>query len=228
MTAADNPFERVMVKRVTGTFDVSTEARDAAIVEVNLPKTRLRAGETVKAFVTYKPFRGEEEILPTDFTLPTDLPEGNYQLVVSDFRRYVMDEMQSRPFRFTAERTGELFDALRDVAGIRRDALYLRLVRQPDGVAVGRTAMSQLPSSRRTVIMGAGRTNTTRFVSSTVKIVPTGYVMNGAGEFTITIDPKAKVGLGKPGPAKADAGKEPAAPKGGPAATPAKAIDATK
>ena len=30
-----------------------------------------KAGETVKAFVTYKPFRGEEQILSTDFTLPS-------------------------------------------------------------------------------------------------------------------------------------------------------------
>jgi hypothetical protein len=229
MTAADNPFERVMVKKVSGTFKVSNEARDAQIVEVNLPKTRLQAGETVKVFVTYKPFRSEEQILSTDFTFPPDLPEGNYQLVVGDFRRYTQDEVQSRPFRFTAERADELFAALRDIAGIRRDALYLRLVRQPDGVAVGRTAMPQLPSSRRTVIMGAGRTNTTRFVSSAVKTVPTGYVMNGAGEFTITVDPKAKVGLGKPAPVKVDAGSAKDAPqKSEPAATPVKPNDAAK
>jgi hypothetical protein len=234
MTASDNPFERVMVKKVSGTFKVSGEARDAQIVEVNLPKTRVRAGETVKVFVTYKPFHGEEQILSTDFTFPPDLAEGNYQLVVGDFRRYTQDEVQSRPFRFTAERTDEMFDALRDIAGIRRDALYLRLVRQPDGVAVGRTAMPQLPSSRRTVIMGAGRTNTTRFVSSAVKSVPTGYVMNGAGEFTITVDPKAKVGLGKPAPVKVDAGAaketpaKDAPPKSEPAATPAKPVEGAK
>jgi hypothetical protein len=227
MTAADNPFERVMIKKVTGSFKVSNEPRDASIVEVNIPKTKFRAGETMKLFVTYKPFRGEEQILPTDLTLPADLAEGNYQLVVSDYRRYLQDEMQSRPFRFTAERTDEMFDALRDITSIRRDALYVRLVRQPDGVAVGRTAMPQLPSSRRTVIMGAGRTNTTRFVSSTVKTVQTGYVMSGAGEFTITVDPKAKVGVGKPGPVKVEAGND-APGKSEPAATPAKTIEAPK
>jgi hypothetical protein len=95
-------------------------------------------------------------------------------------------------------------------------------------VAVGRTAMGQLPSSRRTVIMGAGRTNTTRFVSSEVRTVPTGYVMTGGGEFTITIDPKAKVGLGKPGPIKVDAGKEAPKPEPVPAASPAKGIEGSK
>jgi len=64
-----------------------------------------------------------------------------------------------------------------------------------------------------------------------VKIVPTGYVMNGAGEFTITVDPKAKVGLGKPAPLKVDAGAAAAkdAPqKSEPAATPVRPNDSAK
>ncbi len=222
MTAADNPFERVLVKRVTGTFHVSGEAKDAQVVEVNMPKSRFRPGETIRGFVTYKPFRGEESILPIELQLPADLREGDYKLVVSDYRRYMQDEQQSRPFRFTAEKVEELFDVLRDVTAVRRDALYLRLVRQPDGVAIGRTAMPQLPSSRRTVLMGAGRSNTTRFVSSTVKAMPVQFVMTGASEFTITVDPKAKVGVGKPGPVRLDADEaaapaEPVVPKAAPA-----------
>lgn len=212
MTAADNPFERVMVSKLSGTIHVAGEARDAQIVQVNMPKTRYRPGEKIDAFVTIKPFRGEEVILPVEMALPADLVEGSYQLILSDYRRYLQDEQQSRPFRFTAERVEEVFDVLRDVTSIRRDALYLRLVRQPDGVAVGRTALPQLPSSRRTVLLGAGRSNTTRYVSSTVQTIPMQYVMNGANEFTITVDPKAKVGVGQPGPVNLDAQPEGALP----------------
>ena len=90
----------------------------------------------------------------------------------SDWTRYATDEQASKPFRFAAEKVSDVFDVLKDVASIRHNALYVRLVRQADGVAIGRTAMPHLPSSRRQIMVGAGRSNTTKFVSSIVKAVP--------------------------------------------------------
>jgi hypothetical protein len=199
--AAENPFERVQVKKITGNVRISAEAREAQILTVNLPRSRYRPGETVKAFVTYKPFREAEGILPVELELPRDLPQGTYQLIISDAQRYFQDEQQSRPFRFTAENVKDVFGVLKDVASIRMNAVYLRLLRQPDGVAVGRTALPQLPSSRRQILLGAGRSNTTPFVSSTTKSVPTNMVMDGSAEFAITIDPTARVEVAGPKPA---------------------------
>src|SRR3712207_7616996 len=53
----------------------------------------------------------------------------------------------SKPFRFAAETSKEVFDVLRELTAIRHDAMYMRLVRQPDGVAIGRAAMPSLPRS---------------------------------------------------------------------------------
>jgi hypothetical protein len=198
LTASDNPFDRVLVKSVSGTVRVSSEPRLAAITEVNLPRSKYRPGETLKAFVEYKRFRGEEGILPVEMELPKDLAEGNYQLVISDWTRYMQDEQTSKPFRFTAETTDEMFDALRDYTSVRQNAVYLRVVRQPDGVAIGRTALSKLPGSRRQMLLGAGRSNTTKFVSSATRTVPTETVMQGAAEFVINIDDDATLDEGKP------------------------------
>jgi hypothetical protein len=78
------------------------------------------------------------------------------------------------------------------------------LLRQADGVAVGRVALPELPSSRRQILLGAGRSNITPFVSSTVKSIPTDRVMSGSAEFAITIDPTAKVEVAGPRPPKAE------------------------
>jgi hypothetical protein len=193
MAAFENPFERVPVKRITGTARISPKVRQAQILEVNVPKSRYRPGEVVKAFVTYKPFRAESAILPVELTLPTDLAPGIYQLIISDAQRYFQDEQLARPFRFTASNIDDVFGVLKDMASIRENAVYLRLLRQPDGVAVGRTALPQLPSSRRQILLGAGRSNITPFVSSNTKVVPTDTVMTGSAEFAITIDQRAKV-----------------------------------
>jgi hypothetical protein len=55
-------------------------------------------------------------------------------------------------------------------------------------VAIGRTAMPALPSSRRQVMLESGWSNVSPFVSSTTKMVPTRYVMDGAADFEIEIE----------------------------------------
>jgi hypothetical protein len=206
IAASENPFERVMLKEMTGTLRVTPVARHAQILSVNVPRLKFRPGETIKAYVTYRPWRGAEAIRPVEFELPRDLPEGTYQLIVSDWQKYLADEQLAMPFRFTAESVNDVFALLKDVAAIRHNALYLRLLRQPDGIAVGRTAMPHLPSSRRQVLVGAGRSNITPFVSSDVKTIPTEQVMTGSAQFAIKIDKQAKVEVGNP-PAAVPAAK---------------------
>jgi hypothetical protein len=210
IAATENPFERVPLQRITGTIKVTPEARSAQILSVNLPKLKFRPGETVKAFVTYRPFRGAEAILPVNIELPRDLPDGPYQLVISDWQRYFADEIQSQPFRFSAENSNEVFDVIKDFTAIRHNAVYARLLRQADGVAVGRTAMPRLPSSRRQVLLGAGRSDTTAFVSSSCKTISSDFVMEGSADFILTIDSEAHV----------EVGGKPNAPKTEPANTP--------
>ena len=195
IAASENPFGRVPLKRLSGTIKVTPEARDAKVLSVNLPKTKYQPGDVAKVFVTYRPFRAEEAVLPIEFEIPRDLPDGNYQLFVTDWDTYLEQEQQSRPFRFTAESADEVFAVLKDLFSVKHNALYLRLLRQADGVAIGRTAMPRLPSSRRQVLLGAGLSNTTPFVSSTVKIVPTELVMDGSTNFAITVARDSKVDL---------------------------------
>jgi hypothetical protein len=202
MAAAQNPFERVGVKKIEGTVEVSPRARDAQILWVNAPRLKFRPGETLKAYVNYRAFRAGDAILPVEFELPRDLPEGTYQLTVSGWDQYLMDERTARPFRFSAESGKDVFAVIQELLSIRHNAIYLRLLRQPDGIAIGRTAMPNLPSSRREVLLGAGRSNTAPFVSSTTKIIPTEHLMAGAAQFEVTIDKNARVetGAGKPPP----------------------------
>src|SRR5947207_11276032 len=147
--AADNPFEKVPLKKISGVLKVSRDAKEAQILSVSVPKLKYQPGEIVKAFVTYRPFRGAEAVMPMEFALPKDLADGTYDFAVLDWQNYLMEEQQSKPFRFTAESADEVFAVLRDLNAVRRDALYLRLLRQPAGVAIGRAEMPRLRTSRR-------------------------------------------------------------------------------
>ena len=212
VAASDNPFEKLALKKMSGTLKVSPDAREAHIESITVPRLKFQPGETAKIYVAYRPFREAETTLPIDFDIPKDLPDGTYQLVVTDWQQYLEGEKLLRPFRFTAESSDELFTAIRDLMAIRHDALYLQLLRKPDGVAIGRTAMPHLPSSRREVMLGAGLSDTTAFMTSTLMVVPTSTVMSGSANFAITIDRESKL----------DSAKSPKHP----AAAPAKADDA--
>jgi hypothetical protein len=191
--ASDNPFGRVMLKKISGTVRITPEAHQADILSVNLPKMKYHPGETLKAFVRYRPFRAGEAILPIDLELPHDLRDGTYQLSVCDQSTYLQQEEAAHPFRFSAESIDDIFAVLKDVSSIRQDAIYIQLLREADGVAVGRTAMPSLPSSRRQVFLDAGLSNITSFVSTAVKVVPTEMVMNGSADFGIEINNEERV-----------------------------------
>jgi hypothetical protein len=192
IAASENPFQRVMPTKISGKLTVTGEARSAQILDVNVPRTKYLPGETIKAFVTYRPFRGAEATLPVEMPIPADLPDGTYSLTLSDWQAYLRAEQTAEPFRFTTENVDQVFAVLKEIADIRRNALYVRLQRQSDGVAVGRTAMPRLPSSRRQVLLAAGRSNTTAFVSSSVKVIPSTYVFEGEADFDIEVDRKAR------------------------------------
>lgn len=193
MVAASNPFQNVALSKLSGTIRVSDIARSATITSVMVPRTKYEPGETIQAYISYLPFHAAETILPVAFELPRDLPDGDYQFIVSDWTRYLEDERMASPFKFSADNIDELFTVIRDVVGIRHDSVFLRLVRQADGVAVGHTAMPRLPASRRQVMLDAGRSDITPFVTSTVKIVPAEFVMSGSAEFEITVEKHGKV-----------------------------------
>jgi hypothetical protein len=221
MAAADNPFKQVQVTKLSGTIHISANAQEAEILSVLVPRSKYEPGETVKVYVSYKMFHGGDGIVPVELELPHDLPDGTYQLIVSDWTRYLQDEQAANAFKFDARDIRELFDVLRDVTSIRRNAVYMRLVRQADGVAVGHTAMPRLPSSRRQVMMDAGRSDITQFVTSTLKVAPTDMVIDGSAEFALTIERKGKVEVAGAPPAAANppaSGATPA-PTGGASGT---------
>jgi hypothetical protein len=193
LATSENNFQKVAVSKIEGTIDVTQGAQSADITSITLPKLKYEPGETVTAFVTYRPWRGGEQTQTIDFDLPKDLPDDQYQLIVSDWERYLTDQRQAEPFRFTAESIDELFDVLKDFEAVRRDALYVRLVRQADGVAVGRTAMPRLPVAIREALLAGGRSDLTAFVTSNVMTFPTDLVMSGSAEFALTIQRQAHV-----------------------------------
>jgi len=191
--ASSNPFKHVGIKQITGKVTISPEARTGTILAISLPQSKYEPGDTLKAFVNYQPYRAKPETFGVEMALPRDLPNGQYQLSVSDWRHFLQEAQAIEPFRFNATDIDGVFKVMESLTSLKRNAVYLRLLRQADGIAVGRTALPRLPSSLRQVLADANRSDIAPFVSSATKIVPADMVIEGQAAFVITIERQGNV-----------------------------------
>lgn len=185
--AAENPFRRVMVQSVEGSFQITEGARQAEVLHAGASRLEYRPGETVKFFVTLRPFRSVEVVQPLEFKLPDDLPDGAYALSVSDVNKFVSDEHSASPFRFTASNLDEVFTALNELVALRSDCFYLRLARPTSSVAVGRTSLPNLPGSQRQLLLSTGRSDITPFTPAVIAKVPAKYNIEGSADLAIQV-----------------------------------------
>lgn len=190
--ATDNPFQRVLLKGITGDIEVREGSTEAQILHATAPRLVYKPGETVRFFVNVRPFRAVEIAQPLDFALPSDLADGSYELTVSDVSRFILEEHMASPYRFTAGNIDQVFTALNELTRYRSDIYYLRLSQTETGVALGRNALLKIPASQRQMLLATCRSDITPFSVSLVRQVPSKWVLGGSAQLTITVsrDPR--------------------------------------
>ncbi|HVT87630.1 MAG TPA: hypothetical protein VHD56_02155 [Tepidisphaeraceae bacterium] len=196
--ATENPFKSLKLEKISGTIRVTPEAHEADILSVDLVKTKFKPGETIHGLVHYRPFRLPEKTMSIELQLPRDIPDGSYSLSVSDRETFLQDEQRTSPYRFTAQNIDDVFKVIDDITSVREDAVYVRLMRQVDGVAIGHTTLPRLPGSRRQILLDSGRDEITPLMGSTVKIIKSELAMSGSSEVEIDVERSVKA-EGRPG-----------------------------
>lgn len=190
--AADNPFSSTLLKSLEGEVVVYNASREAEIQSLGVTKQSFRPGETVRLFARVQPFRSVETLQPLEFKLPDDLPDGSYTLVVSDVSRYLNDERSNSPYRFSVANVDELFSTLDEIGQLRSDAFYLRLIRNNQSVAVGRTPLQNLPSSHRQMLLAVNRSDVAAYTPSVTSTLPSQWVLTGSGELSLQVGKNPK------------------------------------
>ena len=186
--AYNNPFGRVGLAEVSGTMTVREEVLSSEIRAAQVRRTKLRPGDVLQIQVLHRPFRGLDMPLDVEMPLPENLPDGEYRVVVGNWRRWIADESALAPSRFAADSLDQMFDVIDVVSAVRRDCLYVRLIRLEPGVAVGRVAMPSLPSSRRQVLLSGRPHLVSELVRSEVRTFPSRWVFDGDVELTIHVN----------------------------------------
>jgi hypothetical protein len=184
----DNPFKPLALETMQAKVDVSNSPRSAQLVNVRVESAKVKPGDTVVVHTQYKPFRGKVRTHRSEIKLPADLPDGQYPVIVGGASSYEEILYRTQPHRMRITDIDGLFEAVSEMAAVQSDALFTMLVMDSkQGVAVGRTAMEQLPSSRVAMLAVPTSTQTTPFVQTIIKQQDLGYVVQGQMALPVTV-----------------------------------------
>lgn len=175
-----NPYQPVRVTRVECETEITPGRRTAEIEAVELDADTYAPGDTVKATVLLRPYKGETRRLPVRLKLPADLPEGSYTATVCDDMTRARMSLRDDPTLSNPRSTKALLDAVQLQLGVKRTNLVLRVPVGATGVAVGGTAMPKLPGSMVQVLGNGRRTGSQPVGEALVARQPTEWVIQGA------------------------------------------------
>lgn len=175
-----NSFAPVRLKRIECRTQVRTSRSTAEIESVELATDTYQPGETVKATVFLRPYKGGPQRVQMSLTLPTDLPEGPYTATIGDDLLNARLALRGDPTLTNPSNLDQVFEAVRLQTSVRRTNLVLRLPLPHAGVAVNGRALPNLPPSMVQILGNSRRTGAQTLNSALVARQPTAWVIQGS------------------------------------------------
>jgi hypothetical protein len=183
-----NSYKPIRINRIDCETRIRTQRRTADIDAVELNSETYEPGDTIKATVFLRPFKGLRQRLPVCLKLPADLPEGSYTATVCDDLTNARLEIRDDPTLSTPHTLSQLFNSLQVQTAAKRTNLVVRIPINAVGVAVGGTSLPNLPPSMVQILGGSRRTGAQPVAGALVARQNTGWVVQGneSVRFTVT------------------------------------------
>ncbi|MGB9692043.1 MAG: SpoIVB peptidase S55 domain-containing protein [Candidatus Sumerlaeaceae bacterium] len=140
-----NPYKRVSPARLD--FHATLHARypEAQLRALTAEKRVYRPGEVVRIFWELEPYRKPIEKGVHEFGLPPDLPDGDYELVVTNSVGREALDSQRNPATAQIRDYASLVEQIR--RSFPRNSIYIVLLDSDTGSSVRGQELSRLPSS---------------------------------------------------------------------------------
>lgn len=187
-----NSFTNLRIGKVECVAEIYPGRRTAEIDAVEMESDTYAPGETLKANVFLRTFKGGRVRVPVSLNLPADLPEGTYAATVSDDIACARQELRDNPLLSSPQNIDQLWQSLNIILGAKRTTLAVRLQTPASGVAVNGKALPNLPGSM-VQILGSGRRSGSQPLSSAiVNRHATDWVVAGAEAMRFTVTKNKK------------------------------------
>jgi hypothetical protein len=182
-----NPMAPVRVESIDCDVEINSGRTVAGIESVRLASDRVEPGQTLKAFVTLKPFKGDRKTVEIDLPLPADLEEGQYEASLCDMANSLRRRFRNEPALMEPRDLDGLLQALRIQTAPKRTAITLHVLLPERGLAVQGQPLPNLPGSARAVFSSGRQSPEPAVRSDLTSTVETPWVVEGLQTLRFTV-----------------------------------------
>jgi hypothetical protein len=183
----NNSIGKLRIERIDADTEIQPGRRTAEIEAIEPESDVYSPGDTVKARVTIRPYKGARQRLDVAVKLPADLPDGPYTAFIGDELNNARQQLRDNPQLNFPTTLDNLLEAVSIVASARRSTLVMRIPTQDVGVAIGDVALPDLPPSMVQILGSGRRTGAQAIGGAVVGRTATEWVLQGADSFRFTV-----------------------------------------
>ncbi|MGH7223407.1 MAG: SpoIVB peptidase S55 domain-containing protein, partial [Gemmataceae bacterium] len=175
-----NSFKPVRIERIECRTRIRPRRSTAEIESVELASDTYEPGETIKATVFLRPYKGAGQRVQVALKLPSDLPEGRYVATIGDDLLNARLTLRENPILSNPSTLEQVFEAVRLQTSVQRTNLVLRVPVPHSGVALNGKMLPDLPASMVQILGNSRRTGAQTVNSALVSRRPTAWVIQGS------------------------------------------------
>jgi hypothetical protein len=188
-----NTYRPVRIKRIECSTQIRSGRSTADIEAVELDSETYAPGETLKATVFVRPFKGLRQRLPVTLKLPIDLPEGEYTATVCDDLACARAELRDNPNLSSPQDLDQVFQALTVQTAAKRTNLTVRVPVNAVGVALNGKSLPNLPPGMVQILGNTRRTGAQPMGGAIVSRQQTDWVVQGTESVRFTVAKNKRV-----------------------------------
>jgi hypothetical protein len=188
-----NTYRQVRIKKIECTTQIHPGRRTAEVEAIELDSETYSPGETLKATVFVRPYKGLRQRVPVTLELPADLPEGKYTATVSDDLANARAELRDNPNLSSPQSLDQVFQALKVQTTAKRTNLVVRVPVNAVGVALNGKSLPNLPPSMVQILSTTRRTGAQTMGGALVSRQATNWVVQGAESVRFTVSRNKRV-----------------------------------
>lgn len=192
-----NSYKPVRIQRIECETQILPGRRTVEIEAIQLDSDTYAPGETLKAAVHVRPYKGPRERIPVTLRLPADLPEGAYSATVCDDLSNARAEMRDNPNLNNPQSLAQVFEALKVQTAAKRTNLVVRVPINAVGVALEGQSLPNLPPSMVTLLSQTRRTGAQPMAGALVARHPTPWVVQGTESVKFSVVKNKKIAAGE-------------------------------
>lgn len=186
-TLASNDFEPLLPRAVELRIEVVERVQSLQLIRAAATPRIVAPGEQVTLTVRMQPYREAAYDRTLRVRIPEHMPDGDYELAVSGPGGYLGRLMATRPHLAASGNLDELLQSLQVMTRIPQQAMFVTLVGNVQGVAVGRQELPALPSSRAALIAAPSHTLAAPYAVMHTLVVPSDGLPVGNLRFNLTV-----------------------------------------